>query len=200
MTTPPMPAFTGFNPTQQAQYDALEARYAVPAAPVILLLGDSLCMRWPEAQWSTLHASIANLGIGGARVQDVAWQVQNTAITLSAVEVVYVIVGVNNLNWLAPGAYVAAWCRGLAKVIRDRVPGVRVVFQKMTPYLPLALPEFNAELAALSLSTGKFEVTDVGLPVSALGDPALCNPDGVHIEAAAYEQYVTPAAAAALGG
>lgn len=202
MPTPPLPPHS-YTAVQQAQFDAIEAAWA-GQQPTGIVLGDSISAAayYPLAQWSQLASLVANMGIGGTRVQNTVAQVQLTQIDLSQVTVAAVILGHNNLAAsTGPGddpGDLASWIvRDLSDAIHAKAPNAQVLVLKIPPYTPDNRVKCNNRMTQLAATTGKCKVVDPCIPVEACLDPAKF-PDGHHPAAVVYEQNINPAFLSAL--
>jgi lysophospholipase L1-like esterase len=181
-----------------SRYQALCANAAKSDAK-IAFVGDSVTQSWEEAGRAIWDKQIApfkaiNLGIGGDRVENMIWRIENGNLpdTLNPKAVV-IMAGTNNITFVAgitPEA-IAAGNRELIARIRKRKPGCKVLLLGIFPRrdaLDTFVQKANPELAKLAdnktvffLDFGaKFRLPD-GTP-----DPK-CFADAVDISADGYQ-------------
>lgn len=202
MPPPPMPIHS-YTTVQQAMFEEIEAQYAPPFQPDVVILGDSRSADayWPEAQWSQFGENVANLGIGGTAVQDVAWQVLSTEIDLSQVRYAINIIGVNNTEaGKALPAHVAQWIKQLCIMERGAMPLLAIppIVVDGPPYIVRRDLQLSQALNTLATaSPNKMRLASSGLSPTAPLDTNLYEDDGVHLKAAAYEP-ITAAVLAAI--
>jgi lysophospholipase L1-like esterase len=110
----------------------------------VLFLGDSITARWANAGrdvWQKNYAPLkaANFGIGGDKVENLLWRVQNGELEGVKPKVVVLLAGVNN-SWGCPrdqqetrGQYIAEGLTQIVKTIRAKCPDAKVLVLAMFP-------------------------------------------------------------------
>lgn len=208
MTATPMPVPT-YTQSQLDQIAIIEANYAPPVQLKRLLLGDSRMapVFFPEAKWSALGEDVGNAGVGGFRTEHVNDRIQKTGMDLSAVEIVDVMIGVNNLE--SGGAYpndAASWVRTTCVTIARKCPALTEPPRVLAgpPWIYLAAyklrdltarqDEYFARLGVLSDATGKFSLVPCAVNAWECFDPARFI-DGVHPQPETYDAIAASLAA-----
>ncbi len=112
----------------------------------VVLLGDSITQRWlyyPEI-WSKLEAfgPMANLGVGGDRIEDLIGRVRQGLLDESSPDLVIILIGTNNVGHREPNwwqhrrptpAEIVSSIEVLVADVRERLPRAKVVVQTLLP-------------------------------------------------------------------
>jgi GDSL-like lipase/acylhydrolase family protein len=199
MAHPFKPAPIGFGQGQFRQINA-EARYAGVRYPWIVV-GDSRASEWPEDLLARFGAPVANLGLPGAAVQHVLWQLHQTQLDLSGVRQAIVVLGINHLTLGHAPIDIAEGIQHVVRMIRAKSAAAEVAVVEVFPrgpsedYDDAARVELNRRLANRARGSGLFHTVATRLDDPT--DPRQYS-DGLHLTRAGYE-VLTEDAAAALG-
>lgn len=108
----------------------------------VLFLGDSITEGWGKAPetWEAAFGRYlpANFGISGDRTQHVLWRVEDGVLDRARPHVVVLLLGINN-SATNPGEEIAAANTRLVGLIRERIPGVKVLLLGIFPIGPRTL-------------------------------------------------------------
>ena len=200
--------------TNTATFLQHHARFQARAksAPVgLLFLGDSITANWQRAPhiWEAYYGKYqpANFGIGGARTQNLIWQIENGALEGIAPRVVVLMMGTNNsLDYSAEE--IAGANRKIVGMIRARLPESKILVLGMFPRGPrepkgAPLSQATMDEAAKRMAT----IAAVNRDLAGLDDgkavrfldiggvflgqdgriPASIMPDQLHLSAAGYQ-------------
>jgi lysophospholipase L1-like esterase len=173
----------------------------------VLFLGDSITEGWGKAPdvWKEHYEKYqpANFGIGGDRTQHVIWRIEDGELDGIKPKVVVLMIGTNNSSDNT-GAQIAAADTKIVRLIREKIPGTKVLLLAVFPRGPrkdkagividdgvkrmAAIREVNAELA--KLDDGK-NVRFLDINAGFLGAdgkiPDAIMPDQLHPNAAGYK-------------
>ncbi|MFS2004683.1 GDSL-type esterase/lipase family protein [Duganella sp. CT11-25] len=105
----------------------------------LLFLGDSITERWKVAPhiWETYYGKYqpANFGIGGARTQNLIWQIEHGELDGIAPKVAVLMLGTNNsLDYNAEE--IAAADRKIVAMVRARLPQTKILVLGIFPRGP----------------------------------------------------------------
>lgn len=166
-----------------------EARYAGVPYPWIVL-GDSRASDWPEDLLGRFGRPVANLGLPGAAVQHLLWQIAQTQLDLSGVRQAIVVAGINHLTVGHEPQHVAQGLQQVVRALRARAPDAEALVVEIFPrtpgdaYTEAARRELNRRLANRAAGSGLFRVGPTRLDNPA--DGRLFR-DGLHLTRAGYE-------------
>jgi lysophospholipase L1-like esterase len=110
-------------------------RFRRLGAGATVLIGDSIAAQWPENGQIASLGPLANLGIGGDRVQDVQWRLTAYPLTAAPPRAAILIVGSNNAP-LEPPETVAGRLIELIGLIRRQAPESRLAVIGILPRGP----------------------------------------------------------------
>ncbi len=202
--TRPKPAVWPDNPDAWQQMARALAEDARRANPRTVFLGDSITQAWGsdgKAEWDARFAPLgaANLGIGGDRMQNVLWRIENGALDGLHPELVVLKIGVNNL-WeevfqCGPDK-VADGAAACVNAIRAGCPSTKVLALGILPTqaapdhpLRAIVRAVNARSAALlPTPDGQVRFEDIGAaflePNGTISTDIM--PDGCHLSPRGY--------------
>ncbi len=124
------------DPAYAAKHKAQREMMAA-ANPQLVLIGDSITARWPAEMLQKYFGqySPANLGIGGDRIQNVLWRVQNGALEQTRPRVIVLLVGTNNLNSNNPCTpeEVAGGIGALLRCLQEKTPQSKILLLGILP-------------------------------------------------------------------
>jgi platelet-activating factor acetylhydrolase IB subunit beta/gamma len=108
----------------------------IPARADMILLGDSLVAFWPQEmavnQFKT--DNIWNIGVGGAEVQNVLWQLKQLAVPTLRPSRVFVLIGTNNLTHdYMPACAIAAGIKSVVTSVHQKWPEARIDVMGIPP-------------------------------------------------------------------
>ncbi len=171
----------------------------------VLFLGDSITEGWAKAPhiWDHYYGQYqpANFGISGDQTQHVIWRIENGELDGITPKVVVLMLGTNN-SLAHTGAQIAAADTKIVHLIREKIPGVKVLLLAIFPRGPrksggrdepleqimTAITTANAELAKLDDGTN---VRFLDINARFLGNdgtiPKIIMPDQLHPNAAGYQ-------------
>ncbi|WP_082616077.1 GDSL-type esterase/lipase family protein [Massilia sp. Root418] len=135
-------ASEAFQKQDNGTFLELHARFLARAksGPVgLLFLGDSITAGWQRAPhiWEAYYGKYqpANFGIGGARTQNLIWQIEHGELAGIAPKVTVLMMGTNNsLEYDA--SEIAAANRKIVSMIRARLPETRILVLGIFPRGP----------------------------------------------------------------
>ncbi|MYN06788.1 GDSL-type esterase/lipase family protein [Pseudoduganella aquatica] len=207
-------ASEAFEKQDNGQFLQNHARFLARAksGPVgLLFLGDSITAGWQRAPhiWEAYYGKYqpANFGIGGARTQNLIWQIEHGELEGIAPKVAVLMMGTNNsLDYSAEE--IAAANRKIVAMVRARLPDTRVLVlgifprgprdAKGGPVTPAAVEEAAKRMATIAAVNRELATLDDGktirfLDIGAvfLGQdghiPHTIMPDQLHPVAAGYQ-------------
>jgi beta-glucosidase len=173
----------------------------------VLFLGDSITEGWGKAPdiWKEHYEKYqpANFGIGGDRTQHVIWRIEDGELDGIKPKVVVLMIGTNNSSDNT-GAQIAAADAKIVRLIREKIPGTKVLLLAVFPRGPRkdkagvviddgvkrmeVIHAVNAELA--KLDDGR-QVRFLDINAGFLGAdgkiPDAIMPDQLHPNAAGYK-------------
>jgi lysophospholipase L1-like esterase len=171
----------------------------------VLFLGDSITAGWTEAPhiWEHYYGKFepVNFGIGGDWTQHVIWRIENGELDGITPKVVVLMLGTNN-SGAHTGAEIAAADTKIVRLIREKIPGAKVLLLAIFPRGPRksngkdepweqrmeVIQAANMELA--KLDDGK-QVRFLDINARFLGNdgtiPKIIMPDQLHPNAAGYQ-------------
>ncbi len=163
----------------------------------ILLLGDSITHRWPTALWEeTFKPQVAErFGIEGDQVQHLLWRIQNGEMEGIKPKLAVLLIGTNNVPRPFTSDEIAGTVMAVAKTIREKSPGTKVLILGMLPRNELASNIMRDRIRLVNLLLAKevdgreVRFLDVG-EVIMKPDGSLTReltPDWLHPSSAAYE-------------
>jgi lysophospholipase L1-like esterase len=131
-------------------------RSNVSREPDVLLLGDSIFQLWRQEQLEALFrgATVVNLGIVGARLQNLLWLLEK--IDISHAKTVILMIGTNNLAALDKPCAILAGTQLVIERIYKRLSPSNVVVVGISPRGPgfmfhnLERTEINRSVSQLS--------------------------------------------------
>jgi lysophospholipase L1-like esterase len=199
---------------QDSTFLQLHARFLARAksGPVgLLFLGDSITAGWQRAPhiWEAYYGKYqpANFGIGGARTQNLIWQIEHGELEGIAPKVAVLMMGTNNsLDYNAEE--IAAADRKIIAMVRARLPETKILVlgifprgprdPKGGPITPAAVEEAAKRMATIDAVNRDLAALDDGkmvrfLDIGAvfLGQdgriPKSIMPDQLHPGAAGYQ-------------
>jgi lysophospholipase L1-like esterase len=211
---PRLSASEAFEKQDNGQFLQLHARFLARAksGPVgLLFLGDSITAGWQRAPhiWEAYYGKYqpANFGIGGARTQNLIWQIEHGELEGIAPKVAVLMMGTNNsLDYSAEE--IAAADRKIVAMVRARLPHTRILVlgifprgprdAKGGPVTPAAIEEASRRMATIAAVNRELATLDDGktirfLDIGAvfLGQdgriPHTIMPDQLHPVAAGYQ-------------
>ncbi len=166
----------------------------------LVFFGDSITQWWPgkdfQARYGKLHA--VNFGIGGDRVENLLWRVENGELDGITPKVAVVLIGTNN-DFHRKDIPVAAGVAKVVEAIRRRSPSTKVLLlgifprgwnaQQFAYYVP-HVKRVNAELAKLD-NGDTVRFADVGqkLPEPDGSWPRSVSKDGLHLAPEGYRRW-----------
>jgi len=117
-----------------AKHEAL-CQEVVERRPELVFIGDSITVRWPRELLEKHFGQFrpVNLGIGGDWIQNVRWRIENGALDKAPVRVAVLLIGTNNLSNNFTPAEVAQGTLDLASLLREKVPGCKVLIVGILP-------------------------------------------------------------------
>lgn len=172
----------------------------------VLFLGDSITEGWHKAPhiWDHFFGKYqpANFGIGGDQTQHVIWRLENGELDGIHPRVVVLMLGTNNTS-RNTGAEIAAADRKIVEMIRQRLPGTKVLLLAIFPRGPRKDWQGQVEDAAARMAV----IRDANAALARLDDgqnvrfldinarfladdgsiPHIIMPDQLHPNAAGYE-------------
>ena len=102
----------------------------------LLFLGDSITENWHNAPeiWKKYYGQFqpANFGIGGDSTQHVIWRIEHGELDGIHPKVVVLLIGTNNSGGNT-AAEIAAADTKIVQMIRQKIPGVKVLLQAIFP-------------------------------------------------------------------
>jgi lysophospholipase L1-like esterase len=133
----------------------------------IVFFGDSLTQGWGgdgKAEWDRRFAPLnaVNFGIGGDRVQQILWRVQQGSLKGLKPKVIVLMIGVNNL-WRDVSQYkptgVAAGMKRILNEIRTRCPNAKILLLGILPTQNPADNPLRATIEAINREYEKLAIT-----------------------------------------
>lgn len=211
---PRLSASEAFEKQDNGQFLQYHANFLARAksGPVgLLFLGDSITAGWQRAPliWEAYYGKYqpANFGIGGARTQNLIWQIEHGELDGIAPKVAVLMMGTNNsLDYSAEE--IAAADRKIVAMVRARLPNTRILVlgifprgprdAKGGPITPAAVEEAAKRMATITAVNRELAALDDGrtirfLDIGAvfLGEdgriPHTIMPDQLHPVAAGYQ-------------
>ncbi|HWA24235.1 MAG TPA: GDSL-type esterase/lipase family protein [Lacunisphaera sp.] len=177
----------------------------------VLFLGDSITEGWTKAPhiWEHYYAKYqpANFGIGGDQTQHVVWRIENGELKGITPKVVVLMLGTNNTG-LHTGQQIAAADKKIVEMIREKIPGTKVLLLAIFPRGPRknregvvtydAILDAQKRMAAIAAANAELAKLDDGTNVRFLdinarfmGNdgtiPYVLMPDQLHPNAAGYQ-------------
>jgi lysophospholipase L1-like esterase len=130
---------------------------AVPKAPEVVLVGDSLAANWPhdmlERQFTNRRTW--NFAVGGSTTQNTLWQLHKLTRPMDSVRDVVVVIGTNNLTYdYMPACAIAAGIRAVTSQSRTLWPKATIHVMGIPPrgtdfhFRDASRRAVNAEIAA----------------------------------------------------
>jgi beta-glucosidase len=105
----------------------------------LLFLGDSITEGWTKAPgvWKEYYEKYraANFGIGGDRTQHVVWRIEDGELDGIKPKVVVLMIGTNN-SGDDTGTQIAAADTKIVRLIREKIPGTKVLLLAIFPRGP----------------------------------------------------------------
>ena len=166
----------------------------------LVFFGDSITQWWPwddfKARYEALGA--VNFGIGGDRVENLLWRVENGEMDGITPKVAVVLIGTNN-DFHRSDIPVAKGVAKVVEAIQKRSPSTKVLVLGIFPrgwdkgqfdfYVP-HIKRVNAELAKLDNGTS-VRFADVGkkLPEPDGSWPRSVSKDGLHLAPEGYRRW-----------
>ncbi len=197
----PAPKFTAWKGggTWQGTHSNYVAR-AKKGGVNLVFFGDSITQWWPwkdfKARYEPLGA--VNFGIGGDRVENLLWRVENGEMEGIAPKVAVVLIGTNN-DFHRSDIPVAKGVGKVVEAIRSRSPSTKVLVLGIFPrgwnksqfdYYKPHVARVNAELAKLD-NGDTVRFADVGrkLPEPDGSWPRSVSVDGLHLAPEGYRRW-----------
>ena len=119
----------------------------------LLFIGDSITEGWRKAPhiWDHYFAryDAANFGIGGDQTQHVIWRIENGELDGISPKVVVLMIGTNN-SAQHTGDQIAAADEKIVKIIREKIPGVKVLLLAIFPRDARRTPDGQITDAAIA--------------------------------------------------
>jgi lysophospholipase L1-like esterase len=139
--TPPLDAVIpqlGADGKIKASYEAkhqAQCKALLANNPELVFIGDSHTVRWPAELLQEKFGAFrpVNLGIGGDRVLNVLWRLQNGVLDKIHPKVIVLLIGTNNITIGLTPDQIAEGIVALIKAIQEKAPASKILLLGILP-------------------------------------------------------------------
>lgn len=210
---PDNPALNPMTPDPERWERFLGHEASAPAAPTVLVFGDSRARMYPDKLLAEAvgapRGEICNLAVAGSLVQEVWYYAQHTSVDLSGVHTIVVpSLGLNNLNWTDDSTYELTYVLGrvVKALLKQCAPDAEAVVTGLlgeaivhpdSQFSWARLEKLNGRMDAREERSGLYDWVDAPTGF-AWDDAAYVRDDGLHFTAAFYAEFMNPLISEAL--